>query len=357
MPGTTIRLSMDLALGPSAAFDALVEELVGSLSRHGIQFEPGSRGRLTQNAFVVGEVVAWVPGSRIALRWRPADWSQDDVTDVELRVEPHERGTRVTLEHRGWGRLIGAPEELAAWFAREGIAAIMRATMPAAVGDWITDRCARRPSGAQARTTYADPLYHYPNFRVILLELALTRDDYLIEVGCGGGAMLKAALGRGCRAAAIDHSPEMVRLARRVNEEAVAQGRLDILEASADALPFRDATFTCAAMTGVLGFLPDPVAAFAELRRVLRPGGRFVGLGSDPELRGTPGAPEPIAARLRFYESEELEGIARQAGFMDVRIVRPDLEPFAREAGVPEEHLPLFAATAGEGGRFVICRA
>jgi SAM-dependent methyltransferase len=118
-------------------------------------------------------------------------------------------------------------------------------------------------------------------------------------------------------------------------------------------LPFADATFTCATMTGVLGFLPDPVAAFAEIRRVLRPGGRFVGLGSDPELRGTPGAPEPIASRLRFYDDHELEQLARAAGFTNVRAVRKDLEPFARQAGVPDEHLPLFA---GENTRFLICR-
>jgi SAM-dependent methyltransferase len=233
----------------------------------------------------------------------------------------------------------------------------VHATAPAAFGDWFTDRYARRPSGAQSRATYADPLYHYPNFRVILAELALSADDYLLEVGCGGGALLKAALESGCRAAAIDHSAEMVRLARQTNAAAIAAGRLEVIQGDARSLPFPDATFTRAAMTGVLGFLPDPVAAFAEIRRVLRNGGRFVGLGSDPELRGTPGAPEPMASRLRFYEADELESMGRAAGFADVRVLRRDLEQFAREAGVPEEHLPLFAAPPGQGARFLVCRA
>jgi len=207
-----------------------------------------------------------------------------------------------------------------------------------------------------ARATYLHPLYHYPNFRVILAELSLARDDYLLEVGCGGGAFLKAALHSGCRAAAVDHSAEMVRLAREANRDAVAAGRLDVREGDAAWLPFSDDTFTCAAMTGVLGFLPDPVLVLAEIRRVLARGGRVVAMGTDPELKGTPAAPEPMASRLHFYDSAQLETLGRQAGFADVRVVRRDLQPFAREVGVPEAQLPMFAAGEGGGARFLIAR-
>jgi ubiquinone/menaquinone biosynthesis C-methylase UbiE len=223
---------------------------------------------------------------------------------------------------------------------------------PAALGDWLTDRQARRPSGARFRDVYRDPLYHYPNFAVILAELALSAEDHLIEVGCGGGAFLKKALASGCRAAAVDHSAEMVRLARTENAVAVESGLLDVVEADAHALPFADETFTCAAMTGVLGFLREPVAALAEIRRVLAHGGRAVILGSDPELKGTPGAPEPMASRLRFYEDDELGQLGREAGFEGAEAVRRDLEPFAREAGVPQEHLPLFSGAT----RFLLLR-
>ena len=219
------------------------------------------------------------------------------------------------------------------------------------MGDWITDRRARRPFGAQSRSIYRNPVYHYPNFRVILAELALTPKDYLLEVGCGGGAFLKQALQTGCRSAAIDHSPDMVRLATQANRDAVADGRLEIHNASAGGLPFADETFTCAIMTGVLGFLSEPVLALREIRRVLGRGGRFVGLGSDPEMKGTPAAPEPMASRLRFYDEHELRRLAVEAGFEKVRVVRRDLEQFARESGVPREHLALFR---GPGASFLL---
>jgi SAM-dependent methyltransferase len=351
--GTTLRASIDVALDPQAAFAVLAEELASALARLGLRFEPGAEGRVIEGAAAIGRVVAWEPGARMALEWHPADWQPAETTSVELRFEPAGEGTRVTLEHAGWGRLVGDPGELAGWFAGEAVAPLWRATAPARFGDWLTDRGARRPSGAQARAIYGDPIYHYPNFRVILAELALSPEDHLVEIGCGGGALLAQALASGCRAAAIDHSPDMVRLAREANREAIADVRLEVREADAQSLPFSDATFTCAAMTAVLGFLPDPVAALAEIHRVLRPGGRLVALGSDPENRGTMAAPEPFASRLRFYDGDELERLGRDAGFETVRVERRSLEAFAREAGVPEEHLSLFE---GEGPRFLLAR-
>ena len=352
-----LRLSIDVGLAPSSAFDLLIEELTSALHTRGLTFTPGAGGHVLDGDSVVGEIVTWDAGRRVALRWHQASWDEAGITEIECRVESADGSTRITFEQRGLTDVVGGAGELIGWFAEAAIAPLMAAATPRAFGDWFTDRHARRPSGVQARATYADPLYHYPNFRVILAELALTADDHFLEVGCGGGALLKAALETGCKAAAIDHSADMVRLARETNAAAIAAGRLDVRQARADELPFAEATFTCAAMTGVLGFLPDPVAAFAEIRRVLRPGGRFVGLGSDPELRGTPGAPEPMESRLRFYDERELEELGRAAGFAEVRVVRVDLGPFARAAGVPEEHLPLFESAPGEGARFVLCRA
>ena len=349
----TVRVSIGVALEPAVAFDVLVEELAAALARVGIVFEPGPNGRVAHGDLEVGQVVAWQPGEQVLLRWRPADWDKGEMTEVELRLEPDGGGTRVALEQRGWGRLIGDAYDLTAWFAGEVAAPLLHVTSPAVFGDWLTDRRARRPSGKQARAVYRDPTYHYPNFRVILEELALTAGDYLVEVGCGGGAFLKQALRSGCRAAAVDHSPDMVRLAQEENRQAVAEGRLEIRQGMADHLPFPDDVFTAADMTGVLGFLPDAVAAFREIHRVLRPGGRFVALGSDPALRGTPAAPEPMASRLRFYTDGELGDLARAAGFDDVQVVRRDMEPHAREAGVPEAHLGLFR---GPGGPFLIAR-
>jgi SAM-dependent methyltransferase len=49
-----------------------------------------------------------------------------------------------------------------------------------------------------------------------------------------------------------------------------------LVEAPAEALPFADGTFDTAVATLVLCTIPDPVAAIAELARVLKPGGRLL---------------------------------------------------------------------------------
>ena len=358
MSDSSLRLSTTVPLDVHAAFDALADELALALARRGLRFEPGPEGRVLEGEQEVGRVLEWEPrgtAPRARLEWRGASWQADAVAQVVLRVDPAFDAATLCLELSGLDAALGwePARERLGWFAGVG-AELLRAAAPAALGDWVTDRLARRPSGAYSRGVYSDPIYHQPNFAVILEELALAPGDVLVEIGCGGGALLHQALESGCRAAAIDHSADMVRLAREANGEAIAAGRLEIVEGDAARLPFADGAFTCAAMTGVLGFLPDPVAVLREIRRVLGQGGRAVIMGADPELRGSPAAPEPMASRLRFYDERELERIGREAGFDDVRVERRPLFEQARQAGrIPPEHLALFE---GAGPRFLLLR-
>lgn len=339
---STVSATLDVGLAPEDAFAVVAEELPAALARRGIELELRAGGTAREGSSEVGRVTSWEPGRAFGVEWRPASWEPDESLEVVVSFEPTELGTRIVLEQRGWGGLLGGWDELAGWFAGEVAAPLLEATSPSTFGDWLTDRRARRPWGGQARTTYADPLFHRPNFVVLLELLALQPEDVLLEVGCGGGAFLQEALESGCRAAAIDHSPEMIRLAREQNAQAIAEGRLEVLEGDAGRLPFPDEMFTCATMTGVLGFLPDPVGAFAELRRVLTDGGRVALLGADPAWRGTPAAPEPMASRLRFYEDDALVLMAQDAAFTDVRVERRSLYEPAQEVGIPDEYLPFF---------------
>jgi uncharacterized protein YndB with AHSA1/START domain len=52
--------------------------------------------------FEVGKVRVWSPGERLVVGWRQAAFAPDMDTEVEVRFEAVEDGTRVTVEHRGW---------------------------------------------------------------------------------------------------------------------------------------------------------------------------------------------------------------------------------------------------------------
>lgn len=180
--------------------------------------------------------------------------------------------------------------------------------------DWLTDRVARRPTGSRARRMYGAEDIHDFARRAILDALALGSGDHLLDVGCGGGLLLRDALATGASVTGLDHSEEMVQLARER-----APGARVVL-AGAEELPFADATFTAVAMSVVFFFLDDPLRVLAECRRVPRSAGRLAIYTTGTELRGTPAAPEPIASRGHFYTDDELVELGQRAGLDDTAV-------------------------------------
>lgn len=350
-----LSVSARVPLPPSEAFPALVDELEGALGGRHLRLDPRAGGGLWERGTAgrdveVAKILTWDPEHGITLRWHPPDWEKRGPTEMEIHLEPAEGGTRITITHHGLEQVIStAPhgEDLVGWFASEIASPLFRSLSPSGLGDWVTDRLARRPSGPRSRATYRDPTFHRPNFAAILEGLELTPKDHLLEVGCGGGAFLSDALRSGCRASAIDHSTHLLRVAAEQNESAVAQGRLRLVHAEADELPFEEEKFTCAVMTGVLGFLPRPQATFREIWRTLVPGGRLAVFSGSKALKGTPAAPYPIADHVTWYEDRELADLAKSTGFEKVRVDHPDLGRFAKEAGLDPEIVRFFRQGTG----------
>jgi SAM-dependent methyltransferase len=192
------------------------------------------------------------------------------------------------------------------------------------IRDWridrMTDRVARRPHGREARKVYGADDAHSFAWEPVLNALQLTENDELLDVGCGGGVFLRRALETGCGAVGVDHSADMVHLARHTTG-----GRAPIVQASAERLPFAQDSFSAVSCLVAYFFFPDPVAALREFLRVVdSERGRIAVYTTAPELKGTPAAPYPLASRGHFYEDGELGEHAREAGFGDVEVQRHD---------------------------------
>lgn len=107
--------------------------------------------------------------------------------------------------------------------------------------------------------------------------LELRPDDELLDVGCGSGAFLARRANSVHRVAGIDLSDLQIELARRNLGDRFAAGTADIVKGDAAALPWPDDTFTVVtSMESFAGF-PDPAQVLAEMFRVLRPGGQYLG--------------------------------------------------------------------------------
>jgi SAM-dependent methyltransferase len=117
----------------------------------------------------------------------------------------------------------------------------------------------------------------------------------VLDVGTGTGTVAALACSRGAQVVAIDAEPSMADLARRQAPAA------DIRLATLPHLPFAAGSFDAAVANFVLNHVGDPAAAAAELRRVVRPGGRIA-------VTIWP-APPPPAQRLwtRIFDAAGVE--------------------------------------------------
>jgi demethylmenaquinone methyltransferase/2-methoxy-6-polyprenyl-1,4-benzoquinol methylase len=90
----------------------------------------------------------------------------------------------------------------------------------------------------------------------------------VLDVATGTGLVAEALLTRGFGVTGVDQSPGMLAAAR-----GRFAGRVELVEASADALPFAAGSFDHLTFTYLLRYVDDPGATLAELTRVVRPGG------------------------------------------------------------------------------------
>jgi ubiquinone/menaquinone biosynthesis C-methylase UbiE len=89
----------------------------------------------------------------------------------------------------------------------------------------------------------------------------------VLDVACGTGVVVRAALARGCIAMGVDLNASMLRVAAELAPEA------GFIQGSASALPFRTGGFDAAVMQFALMYVPDRSLAISEMRRVVAPGG------------------------------------------------------------------------------------
>ncbi|MBI5289407.1 MAG: class I SAM-dependent methyltransferase [Chloroflexi bacterium] len=134
----------------------------------------------------------------------------------------------------------------------------------AAVYDRLQSRAERGPMGRARREL-----------------LAGVRGDVL-EIGAGTGANFEHYPAE-ARVVALEPDPHMLKRAR-ARLEALQRTNIEIRLAPAETLPVEDASFDIVVSTLVLCTVSDPAQALAEIRRVLRPGGRLLFI---EHVRGT----------------------------------------------------------------------
>ena len=102
---------------------------------------------------------------------------------------------------------------------------------------------------------------------------------WALDIGAGTGdlaLLTEPRMGNGGRVAAVDLNQAMLREGLRKIARRGAAGRITCLRANAEQLGFREASFDAVTTGFCIRNVSDLMAAFTEIRRVLKPGGRFV---------------------------------------------------------------------------------
>jgi ubiquinone/menaquinone biosynthesis C-methylase UbiE len=155
-----------------------------------------------------------------------------------------------------------------------------------------------------------------------LIELAAPAPgEKVLDVGCGTGTLaiaIKPRVGAG-EVHGIDASPEMIQVAK---EKSAKDGSdIDFRGALIEAIPFPDASFDLVTSSLMLHHLPDNLKAkgFLQIRRVLKPGGRFMAVDFAAHSHSPLGHLLSIFGHSRGENMvDKLTPMLKDAGFSDV---------------------------------------
>ena len=141
-----------------------------------------------------------------------------------------------------------------------------------------------RGIGKTPETITADDLAPVDEFHIggrqatedFIGQLDISPDDHVLDVGCGlAGTSRFVASTCGCRVSGIDLTPEYIDVAQVLCSWVGLADRIDLHQGSALATGFEASVFDAAYMLHVGMNIEDKASLFAEVNRVLRPGGVF----------------------------------------------------------------------------------
>lgn len=170
----------------------------------------------------------------------------------------------------------------------------------------------------------------------LLAAAAISETDAVLDVGCGRGQTTRDAARRATAGSAlgVDLSSRLLGLARDLAERD-GLANVTFQQADAQTHPFPERHFDLAVSRHGCMFFADPEAAFANIARALRPGGRLVLVTWQPLERNEwqtsfraalsvgrelPVPPSGTPGPFSMSEPDAVRGLLGSAGFVDVAV-------------------------------------
>ena len=149
-------------------------------------------------------------------------------------------------------------------------------------------------------------------------------DAHILDVGCGGGANVAQWLKK-CmdgKVYGLDYSDVCVAEAKRINHDAILSGRCQIFHGSVSEIPVQDCTLDVVSAYETVYFWPDITKDFAEVCRVLKPGGRFLIVNEISGENESEKKWEGMVKGLKLLKPAQYNQVLQNAGFSHVETFR-----------------------------------
>jgi ubiquinone/menaquinone biosynthesis C-methylase UbiE len=174
---------------------------------------------------------------------------------------------------------------------------------------------------------YTHPPYHKRLIKEIFSP-ALDKKDRIIDIGCGAGGLSRklAQIVTEGAVVGIDISKEYVRKLNQSKERDKPgnYGNLVFTLGSAEDIPYPNNYFDHAICSESFGFWSEPEKGLAEIKRVLKPGGKLYIVNSHKDARSRVSAAGVrifnlfSACKEHIYSSQEYRDFFQRAGFTEV---------------------------------------
>ncbi|WP_278247635.1 class I SAM-dependent methyltransferase [Clostridium botulinum] len=184
----------------------------------------------------------------------------------------------------------------------------------------------RRPKGMMGK--FIAKSMNKEHFEVTtwgLDKFKVKEDNIILDIGCGGGRTVNR-LAHGVpkgKVFGMDYSLDCVNFSKKYNKDLIENGKVEIIHGSVDKMPFEDDKFDIISAVETTYFWPNLLDSFKEVRRVLKPSGKFIIVNAsytnekfkernEEYLRKVPG--------MKIYSVDYIKNLLEEVGYNNISI-------------------------------------